>query len=165
LISTRPLQIRPAGASDVPDLVRFACAMADETEARSLQPPIVERGVQRVLEQPARGRYLLAHRGGPTLGALLLTLEWSDWRCADWWWIQSVYVLPEARRSGVFAALYRHVLAAAEASADVCGVRLYVEQDNHRAQQTYAALGMRDTGYRVMEQAFAWAAAYTEKTR
>jgi ribosomal protein S18 acetylase RimI-like enzyme len=164
-MSSAPLQIRPAGASDVADLVRFACAMALETEAKSLQPQIVERGVEAVLERPERGRYLLAHRGGPTLGALLLTLEWSDWRCADWWWIQSVYVVPEARRGGVFAALYRHVLAAAEASAEVCGVRLYVEQDNQRARQTYAALGMRDARYRVMEQAFAWADARTGKTR
>jgi hypothetical protein len=34
----------------------------------------------------------------------------------------------------------------------VCGVRLYVEHDNHAARTTYAALGMFETGYRLYEQ-------------
>ena len=137
--------------------------MAEETEGKQLDPEVVGRGVQAVLEQPARGRYLVALRDATVVGALMLTYEWSDWRCGDWWWIQSVYVTPPARRSGVFSALYRHVLAEAEARGDVCGLRLYVENDNTRAQQTYAALGMRDAAYRVMEQAFAWADARVGK--
>ncbi|MCK7593575.1 GNAT family N-acetyltransferase [Pseudomarimonas salicorniae] len=151
------IQIAPAIGKHVPDLVRFACAMAMETEHKRLDPAVVEQGVQGVLDQPSRGRYLVAHQGGALLGTLMLTYEWSDWRCAEWWWIQSVYVEPSARRLGVFRALYAHVLAEAEARGDICGVRLYVEQDNQRAQQTYAALGMRDAAYRVMEHAFTWA--------
>lgn len=153
------LLIEPARREHVPTLVEFACAMALETEGKRLDPGVVEAGIHAVLEQPARGRYLVAGRAGALLGALLLTHEWSDWRNADWWWIQSVYVLPDARRSGVFRALYQHVLAEAESSEGVCGLRLYVEQDNARAQHTYSALGLRDAQYRVMEQAFAWADA------
>lgn len=155
------IQIVDAQPAHVAELVRFACAMALETEHKQLDPAVVERGVQGVLDQPARGRYLVAHQGGPLLGALMLTHEWSDWRCGDWWWIQSVYVVPEARRLGVFRALYQHVHAAAAARGDVCGLRLYVEQDNQRAQATYVALGMEDASYRVMEQAFDWARART----
>ena len=158
-----PLSISPAGLEHVDELTRFACAMAEETEGKRLDSSIVRRGVRAVLDQPARGRYLVALREGRVLGALMLTFEWSDWRCADWWWIQSVYVRPEARRSGVFSALYRHVLDEAASSGDVCGLRLYVENENLRAQQTYAALGMRDAAYRVMEQAFAWADARVGK--
>ena len=154
-----PLQIVPAGAEHVATLVHFACAMALETEGKQLDPDVVERGVQGILAKPSRGRYLIAHQGGTLLGALMLTHEWSDWRCGDWWWIQSVYVLPTARRLGVFRALYQRVRDEAAARDDVCGLRLYVEQDNRGAQSTYAALGMRDAAYRVMEEAFAWADA------
>lgn len=158
-MSQSPLQIRDAQPGHVADLVRFACAMALETEHKQLDPSVVERGVQGVLEQPARGSYLVAEQHGRVVGALMLTHEWSDWRCGDWWWIQSVYVLPEARRLGVFRALYQHVHDAAAAREDVCGLRLYVEQENQRAQTTYLALGMEDAAYRVMEQAFDWAKA------
>ncbi len=37
----------------------------------------------------------------------------------------------------------------------VAGVRLYVERDNSRAQETYAALGMSETHYRMYEKAAA----------
>jgi ribosomal protein S18 acetylase RimI-like enzyme len=83
----------------------------------------------------------------------MLTYEWSDWRNGDWWWIQSVYVAPEYRRQGVYAALYAHVLAGARANPGVCGLRLYVERDNTGAQRTYEALGMEDAGYRMYEAA------------
>ena len=84
-------------------------------------------------------------------GTLMLTFEWSDWRCGWWWWIQSVYVVPEQRRRGVYRALYDHVLALARAEPDVCGIRLYVERDNLPALRTYEALGMDDSGYRLLE--------------
>ena len=85
----------------------------------------------------------------------MLTSEWSDWRNGDWWWIQSVYVAPEHRRRGVYAALYRHVEALARATPGVVGLRLYVEKDNANAQRTYAALGMVDAGYAMYEAEFA----------
>ena len=40
---------------------------------------------------------------------------------------------------------------AERAEGDVRGVRLYVEQDNARAQRTYEALGMRRGRYLVFE--------------
>jgi hypothetical protein len=42
----------------------------------------------------------------------------------------------------------------ARATPDVCGLRLYVERDNQRAQKTYLALGMSAPGYQVMEVDF-----------
>jgi len=110
-----------------------------------------------------RARYFIAMRqadvaGRETVslpvGTLMLTDEWSDWRNGWWWWIQSVYVAPDHRRRGVYAALHRHVEALARATPGVVGLRLYVERDNARAQETYAALGMVDAGYAVFEQAF-----------
>ena len=35
-----------------------------------------------------------------------------------------------------------------------CGIRLYIEKHNKRAQKTYLSLGMNDAGYDVMEVDF-----------
>ncbi len=52
------------------------------------------------------------------------------------------------------AALYRHVEALARQDPRCCGIRLYVEHENQRAQETYLALGMLKPGYDVMEVDF-----------
>ena len=150
------LSIRAATAADVETLASFAIAMALETENKHLDRATVTRGIERVLAEPARGRYLVAERGGKVAGTLMLTYEWSDWRCADWWWIQSVFVAEDARRQGVFAALYRHLLAEIDGRRDVCGLRLYVETENHRAQATYEGLGMSRSHYHQYEWAQPW---------
>jgi ribosomal protein S18 acetylase RimI-like enzyme len=145
--------IRPAAPSDVDILAAFNVAMAQETESLALDLATVRRGVAAVLADPAKGSYRVATRDGVVVGQLMITLEWSDWRCGWWWWIQSVYVAPEARRSGVYRALHRSVIEDAERAGDVRGVRLYVEQDNVRAQRTYASLGMQRGRYLVYETA------------
>ena len=153
------LRIRPAAASDADLLARWAQAMALETEHRQLDATTVQAGVVAGIADPARARYFIAMHGretmGNAVGTLMLTHEWSDWRNGDWWWIQSVYVAPQARRQGVFAALYQHVEQLARQTPGVIGLRLYVERDNAAAQQTYAALGMTDAGYRIFESHFA----------
>ena len=83
----------------------------------------------------------------------MVTFEWSDWRNGDFWWIQSVYVPVEHRRSGVYRALHEAVATRAR-EAGACGVRLYVEQENEIAQQTYRRLGMSRTHYQLFETEF-----------
>ncbi len=144
------LLIRAATPADVTDLVNWNEAMAWETEHKRLDPEVLLRGVAGVLEQPRRGFYLVAEHAGTAVGSLLVTFEWSDWRCGDFWWIQSVYVAPAARRGGVFRALYAAVAQRATAAGAV-GLRLYVETENRRAQQTYAGLGMQPCHYLMYE--------------
>jgi len=158
-----PIRIRDARAEDTALLAGYAVAMAWETERKRLQPGVVSAGIATVFAEPRRGRYFVAEQGADVVGTLMLTYEWSDWRCADWWWIQSVYVAPAARRQGVFRALYRHVAAAAAAQGEaVCGLRLYVEHDNHAAQATYAGLGMQRSHYHLYEFALPWVAGVIE---
>lgn len=145
------LRIRDAAAADVPVLVRWAQAMAFETEGKRLPDGDILPGVARGIAEPSLARYFVAEIAGKPVGTLMLTTEWSDWRNGLWWWIQSVYVAPEARRRGVYRALYAHVRALAEADPGVCGLRLYVERENLAAQRTYAALGMRDAHYLIYE--------------
>jgi ribosomal protein S18 acetylase RimI-like enzyme len=143
--------IRAALAHDLDFIANGNAAMALETEHKTLDPATVRNGVQAALENPAHGRYFVAEIDGQVAGQLMITYEWSDWRNGVFWWIQSVYVLPDARRHGVFRALYGHLEALARETPGVCGLRLYVENDNMRAQRTYLGCGMVDSGYRVME--------------
>ncbi|MBK9654533.1 MAG: GNAT family N-acetyltransferase [Rhodanobacteraceae bacterium] len=142
---------RRAQIADASVIAAFNQAMALETEHKSLDPAVVGAGVLAVLDDDRRGFYLVAERAGVVVGCLMVTYEWSDWRNADFWWIQSVYVRPEARRQGVYAMLYRQIEQQARA-AGACGLRLYVENDNQAAMATYQRLGMADARYRVMEQ-------------
>lgn len=147
------MHIRRARASDIAFLVECNAAMASETEHKSLDRGVLLRGTQAVFEDPRRGFYLVAELHGEPVGCLLITYEWSDWRNGDWWWFQSVYVVPAARRGGVFRALYAEVERRARAAGAV-GLRLYVERDNARAQRTYASLGMEEEAYRMLRRGF-----------
>lgn len=146
--------IRRAAAADAEVIAANNRAMALETEGKALDPVVSQRGVAAALADPRKGFYLLAERAGRVVGQLMVTYEWSDWRDGTFWWIQSVYVAPEARRSGVYRVLYDHLLAVARGSAGVCGIRLYVESANARAQETYAALGMQRAHYEIFEVDF-----------
>jgi ribosomal protein S18 acetylase RimI-like enzyme len=145
------LTIRRATAADVPVLVAFNTAIAWETEDTRLDPAVLTAGVGAVLADPARGFYTVAERDGEVVGQMLITFEWSDWRNGWFWWVQSVYVRADARRGGVFRALYRATERSAAADPTVIGLRLYFDVDNARAQSTYRALGMSDTSYGMME--------------
>jgi ribosomal protein S18 acetylase RimI-like enzyme len=147
-----PLTLRRGEWRDAETIAGFNRAMALETEGLSLQVERSLQGAQRLLRDPALGFYLVAERAGEVAGSLMVTYEWSDWRNGHFWWIQSVYVRPGARRQGVFRALYGAVAAMVEQDASVCGLRLYVESSNARAQATYASLGMERTHYLVYEQ-------------
>jgi ribosomal protein S18 acetylase RimI-like enzyme len=148
------IELRDGGRDDLGALVRFNAAMARETEGRELDADRLEAGVAAILAEAdgaGRGAYRIAERDGRAVGCLMVTREWSDWRNGWFWWIQSVYVEPEARRSGVLRALYEDVLGRARAADDVCGVRLYVEHENEVARGAYRRLGMADSSYRMME--------------
>jgi GNAT superfamily N-acetyltransferase len=147
------LRVRHAVTADIPFLVECNAAMASETEHKLLDRDVLERGTQAVFDDPRRGFYLIAERDGEPAGCLLVTYEWSDWRDGDWWWFQSVYVAPAHRRHGVFRALYAEVERRAR-EAGAVGMRLYVERDNTRAQQTYQSLGMEEEAYKMLRRGF-----------
>ena len=96
------LTIRRATVDDAETLARFNEAMAAETEDKTLDPDTVRAGVRAVFDKPEQAFYLVAERDGSIIGSLMITTEWSDWRNANFWWIQSVYVRPAARRAGIY---------------------------------------------------------------
>ena len=146
------LRIRRATPADAKVIVEFNTRLALETEGKALDPAVVGAGVVAALADPHKAIYFVAEENDVTLGQLSLTLEWSDWRNGWLWWFQSVYVRDDARRRGVFRALYEHVHQAARQDPTVIGLRLYVERENRAAQQTYLRLGMEWAPYLMLER-------------
>ncbi len=147
-------EIRPARFDDWPVIADFNTRLAAETEGKRLDPDTIAEGVRTLLSQPQHGRYFLAATDGRIVGQIMHTREWSDWRNGEIWWLQSVYVLSEFRQRGVFRALFAHLQDLAQASPEVIGLRLYVEEHNTRAQEAYLTLGLKRAGYTVMEHIF-----------
>ncbi len=148
------LLVRIAEDKDMQTLAQFNIALAWETERKRLELPVVSRGLRTLLKNPHHGFYTVAEMAGDVVGCVMVTYEWSDWRCGLFWWIQSVYVKPEFRRQKVFSTLYEFLKEKASREPNVCGFRLYVEGANHTAQNTYRQVGMGATSYKVYEELF-----------
>lgn len=148
------MRVRAATVDDLSLLVEGNLGLARETEGRDLERTRLERGVAAALADPARARYFVVDDDdGRPLGSLMVTPEWSDWRDAWFWWIQSVYVVPRARGRGVYDVLHAHVLELARREG-ACGLRLYVERSNTRAQRVYERVGMERAAYAMFEVDF-----------
>jgi GNAT superfamily N-acetyltransferase len=146
------VRIRTAEPKDVEAIAELNMAMAWETEHVSLSQATLTQGIQSVLAEPGYGFYVVAESDGQVVGCLLITFEWSDWRCGLFWWIQSLYIRPLFRRHGIFRQLHEFVKTEALNRCNVCGIRLYVEQSNHVAQRAYQEIGMYARSYRMYEQ-------------
>ena len=158
--------IRLAEPRDLESLVTYNMALAWETEGRQLERSLLQSGVESILTDSAKGFYVVMEHlpTGQTIGQLLITFEWSDWRNAVFWWLQSVYVHKEWRRQGVFKTLYDYVLQEGERRGNVAGIRLYVEQDNAIAQEVYAQAGLSAAPYKVFENDFILPSRPSEKS-
>jgi GNAT superfamily N-acetyltransferase len=144
--------IRPAKLSDAPAMVEFNQAMAHETEGKHLDRETLMGGVEAVFHAADKGFYVIAEADGKIVGGLMVTFEWSDWRNGWFWWIQSVYVLPDFRGRKIYRMLYEFVKEKASEAKNVRGFRLYVEQENSRAQKVYEKMGMEQSHYLMYEE-------------
>jgi GNAT superfamily N-acetyltransferase len=147
-----PPTIRSATDADAPYLVEFNQRLAAESEGKTLEPSVVSAGVAAGLRDPNKAAYFVAEDNGAVVGMVLITREWSDWRNGWLWWIQSVYVRAQARRRGVFRAMYDYIYHLAAADSTVIGLRLYMEENNHVAAKTYRGVGMSPAGYVVYQK-------------
>ncbi len=145
------MEVRKAKTIELIHIVSFQQKMAMETESLELDSNILNKGVQAVFDDPAKGTYYVAVENDNIIGSLMITYEWSDWRNGQVYWIQSVYVLPEHRGKGVYKQMYLHLKEQVEKSPDVRGLRLYVEKDNVNAQKVYSKLGMDGEHYKMFE--------------
>lgn len=145
------IKCRRATIEDLKFLVDGNRAIARETEGIELSEATLRDGVSALLEDDTKGMYWVATRQDQVIGQILVTYEWSDWRNGQMWWIQSVYVSPDARRQGVFKALLDHVTHKAR-DHSVVELRLYAETTNRRAHSTYLNQGFTTGHYQVFEK-------------
>ncbi|MEK6233352.1 MAG: GNAT family N-acetyltransferase [Planctomycetales bacterium] len=144
--------LRQANVQDVDVIVEYNCRLAEESESIQLDPVVLTQGVAALLEDEKKGRYFVAEREGRIIGQIMITYEWSDWRNGPIWWLQSVYVAPDARRQGVFRQLFGFIENTMEQDSQAVGLRLYVENDNTAAQETYKRLSFQTSPYHVMQK-------------
>jgi ribosomal protein S18 acetylase RimI-like enzyme len=143
--------VRKAKSNDLNFILNFQLAMARETEGIELEYGTVEKGVTAVLQDSNKGHYYVAENNGRIIGSLLTTFEWSDWRNGTVLWIQSVYVIPEYRRIGVYSKLYEHVKNSVLNDPALKGIRLYADVSNEGAHKVYEKLGMVHDHYITFE--------------
>ncbi len=147
-----PVTVRAGRASDLDALVRSTLGNAFDSEGIRLDEQKVRRGVKAILDDPVKGRLFVAEDKGAVIGSTYITFEWSDWHDAWYWWIQSAFVVPERRGTGVWTALYRAIQAAAKKEGNVRSIRLYVEENNEAGLRAYRGHGMEKTHYLMFEQ-------------
>ena len=132
----RAWDIRYATENDIDTIAKMNIAMALETENLALHPESIQQGVAAVMADSSKGFYIVACSNNEIVGSLMITFEWSDWRNANFWWIQSVYVLPEVRGKAVFKSLYNYIIELGKKNK-IAGLRLYAEFQNDNAHQVY----------------------------
>ena len=145
------LTITQGKASDIDAIVRFQADMAMESEGTMLDMDRLTLGVSSAINDEQKGIYLVARANDTPIGSLMLTREWSDWNNQWYWWIQSVYVMPEYRKKGVYKAMYATLKDMAQENG-VSQIRLYADRTNLSAQQVYQRLGMRESHYLMFEE-------------
>jgi len=148
------IHIRPAILEDYTLIAENNRKMAWETEEKILEGETIQKGAYEGIKKSNRCRFFLAEIGGKVVGQAMVAYEWSDWRNGEFWWIHSVYVNPENRKQGVFKKIYEFIEALAKSNPEVCGLRLYVENENINAQNVYSKLGLKDARYKIFEKEF-----------
>ncbi len=143
--------IRRASHADIETIAQFQAEMALETESLTLDPEVLHKGVKAVLDDESKGCYYVFEFDNRIIASLLITYEWSDWRNSTVYWLQSVYVLKEFRRQGIFSRMYAFVKSLAINDQGVAGIRLYVDKTNLRAQHVYEHAGMNGSHYTTFE--------------
>lgn len=145
------IQIRKGKPEDLETIAGFQMAMASETENIELDKTTLNKGITAIFDNPSLGQYFVAEADGKIIASMMTTFEWSDWRNSMVWWLQSVYVLPEFRRMGIFRKMYAHVKQEVISRPEVSGIRLYMVTTNRKAAATYEAVGMDGNRYRMFE--------------
>ncbi|MDH4065469.1 MAG: GNAT family N-acetyltransferase [Acidobacteriota bacterium] len=130
-------RIRLANSRDIDTLVAFTLSEAREAEGKTLDAVAARRGVEGGFADPPRATYWVAEASdGAVVAATSIVTEWSNFGGAWYWWVQSLFVVPEHRGTGLVQHLLDHLADAAQA-AGALDLRLYARRDNERALRAY----------------------------
>jgi len=142
--------IRGAVAADIDTLVAFTVREAHEAEGIDSDEAAVRRGVQGAFRNPHLATYWVAETSDSrVVASTSIVTEWSDYHGGYYWWIQSLYIVPEHRGGGLVELLVNHLASAAEAFGAL-DLRLYAHSSNERALRAYRRCGFTVAPYVIM---------------
>ena len=127
----------------------FTLNEARDAEQRTLSRGDVERGVAAAFATPPKARYWVVESAGTVVASVSVVTEWSNFRGGDYWWIQSLYILPEHRGKGLVDMILQHLATEAKASGAI-DLRLYGYNTNARALRAYERFGFRQAPYLIL---------------
>jgi GNAT superfamily N-acetyltransferase len=135
---------------DLPKLVEFTSEEAREAEKSIKASENLEKGIRTALEDSSIAMYwVLVNHSGEAIGSISALKEWSDWNAGFYWWIQSIYIVPDQRGKGYIALLLNAVINEME-SQNGLELRLYVHQDNKKAIKAYEKSAFKKLPYEIM---------------
>jgi GNAT superfamily N-acetyltransferase len=144
--------LRRATSSDLETIVGFTLEEAREAECLDKDADDVRRGVSAGLEDPSVAIYWVAEsRDGETVASTSVIREWSNFNGGYYWWVQSMYIAPEHRGSGLVDLLLDKVAEEAR-DAGAIDLRLYAHGSNARALEAYRRCGFDETPYVIMRR-------------
>jgi ribosomal protein S18 acetylase RimI-like enzyme len=142
--------VRQAAYEDLDAIVALTLQEARETEGAEADVDRLRRGVRSGLDGSAPSTYWVAEsRDGIVMGSISVVTEWSNFRGGYYWWIQSLFIVPEHRGSGLVDLLLDFVAESSRA-AGALDLRLYVLQSNERAVAAYRRCGFEIAPYSIM---------------
>jgi ribosomal protein S18 acetylase RimI-like enzyme len=149
---TADYKIREALSADADTLVAFTLQEAFEAEGLHQDPEAVRRGVNGAFGDPPLSVYwVLEGPDGRAVASTSVVTEWSDFYGGHYWWIQSLFIVPEHRGRGLVEFLIDHLLNASKA-AGALDLRLYAHSSNERALHVYRRCGFTVAPYVIMRK-------------
>jgi GNAT superfamily N-acetyltransferase len=106
-----------------------------------LAPDVLRRAVRGLVDDPQRGRVLIACDPEP-IGIAVLAFTWTLEHGGRVAWLEELFVVESRRGAGVGLAILHRALEAA-AAAGCLAVDLEVDVDHERAEHLYEREGFR----------------------
>jgi len=102
--------IRNAVSADFETLVAFTLREAREAEGIELDVEAARRGVGGAFEEPRQATYwVVEERDGRVVASASVVTEWSNFHGGRYWWVQSLYIVPEHRGDGLVELILDHL--------------------------------------------------------
>ena len=144
------MRVRRATIDDLATLVEFTSREAEEAEGSVKDLERLAMGIKAALEDNSIATYwVLIDQLDHPIGSVSALKEWSDWNAGYYWWIQSMYIVPEQRGQGHMSKLLDAVEKEMK-NQNGLELRLYVHQNNDKAIRAYEKASFEKSPYKIM---------------